>query len=112
MRSLVAVSLAGLGVLVGASAGLAQVPIYDQFDEIVLGPTHPLFAPEINVYWQYRDFNQFHREYYEQEFLSKPLIYTPDLVNPFTSTVGNQAGYYRVTQTEPSAELLEAAGAE
>ena len=112
MRLLAALSLGGLGAIVTATAGVAQIPLHDQYDDIAysrLEPVPVLKWSDIVVADQYQQFHQFNRDVYSELIYDAPLIETVDLANPFTSTVANQAGYYRVTLTEPPLELFEAA---
>ncbi|WP_017327903.1 hypothetical protein [Synechococcus sp. PCC 7336] len=115
MRYLVALSLAAIGLSLGARASLAQVPIYDDLDDILYGRINrpkPLFHPDLVITEQYFEFAEFHADFYVEQFVGQPTINTPDLANPFNSTVGSQAGYYRATQTEPSLEFIEASSPE
>ena len=110
MRLLTALTLGSLGAIVTATVGVAQIPLHDQYDDIVLGrlkPVPPLKWVDIVVADQSKLLHQFNRDVYSELIYDAPLIETVDLANPFTSTVANQGGYYRVTVTEPPLELFE-----
>ncbi|MGK7907337.1 MAG: hypothetical protein AB4040_08935 [Synechococcus sp.] len=110
MRVLAALALGSLGALATANIGAAQIPLHDQYDDIAFGRlerVHPLIWPDIVVSRQYKQFEQFNRDVYSELIYDAPLTRTVDLADPYTSTVANQSGFYRVTLTEPPLELLE-----
>ncbi|MEM8715791.1 MAG: hypothetical protein AAF268_14145 [Cyanobacteria bacterium P01_A01_bin.3] len=110
MRFLTALALGSIGALATAGAGFAQIPLNDQYDDIAYGRlerVNPLIFSDIIVKEQYERFHQFNRDVYSELIYDHPLIETVDLADPYTSSVANQAGYYRVTMTEPPLELVE-----
>ena len=110
MRLLTALALGSIGAIAAAGAGFAQIPLHDQYDDIAYGRlerVNPLVFADIVVDEQYERFHQFNRDVYSELIYDNPKTRTIDLANPYTSTVANQAGYYRVTLTEPPLELVE-----
>ncbi|MEM9568443.1 MAG: hypothetical protein AAF974_09075 [Cyanobacteria bacterium P01_E01_bin.34] len=110
MRLLTALALGSIGAISTAGACMAQIPLHDQYDDIAYGRlerVNPLTFADIVVKQQYERFHQFNRDVYSELIYNQPLIRTADLADPYTSSVANQAGYYRVTVTEPPLELVE-----
>lgn len=110
MRLRTALVLSSIGAIATAGAGFAQIPLHDQYDDIAYGRLqryNPLIFSDIIVKEQYQQFHQFNRDVYSELIYDAPRTRTVDLANPYTSTVANQAGYYRVTMTEPPLELVE-----
>lgn len=110
MRLLTALALGSVGAIMAAGTGYAQIPLHDQYDDIAFGRlerVNPLIFADIVVKEQYERFHQFNRDVYSELIYNAPKTRTVNLADPYTSSVANQAGFYRVTSTEPPLDLVE-----
>ncbi len=109
MRFWIVVMVAASSVIGWSAPSWAQSnPVEDQIDSILLDERRDiepaLTYPEVIIQQQYGDISTFFEALYDQ-FVPEPPISNRDLVTPYQASVASQAGYYRVTLTEPPIEL-------
>jgi hypothetical protein len=108
MRLTLAILLGCLSAGIPIGSALAQIaypsyPVGDALDRILLdtgGNVDPVIFPEEVVRSQARQTTAFFTTLLNQRTNIPPLR-SLDLPSPYQASVRTQAGYYRVTQTEP-----------
>jgi hypothetical protein len=110
MRLLGLLAMGVVGTSVVAAPALAQPPaLYDRFDDIFLGKVEPpgkLAYPDDVVERQAKLGRELVREVFDAYVFDQTPMVTADLANPFTQSVANEAGYYRVTGAVPTAASM------
>ncbi|MDX2271821.1 MAG: hypothetical protein NW237_07705 [Cyanobacteriota bacterium] len=105
MRSVLTVALGTVFLAVAAAPMQAQTyPVGSAVDSIILDSGNDIDAiafPEDVVEAQYRDLNAYFVDLFNQRFASQEPMFSLDLPSPYQASLRTQAGYYRVTQTEP-----------
>ncbi len=115
MRLTVAIALGLVSVGIPVAPAFAQInypsyPVGDDLDAILLDrgkDADPVAYPEQVVRSQARQVTVYFTNFLNQRTKTPPLR-SLDLPSPYQASVRTQAGYYRVTQTEPvlDAEIL------
>jgi len=108
MRLTLAIILSYLAVGIPVGSAFAQIaypsyPVGDALDEILLDrgrDVDPVVFPEEVVRSQARRTTAFFTTLLNQR-TNVPPLRSLDLPSPYQASVRTQAGYYRVTQTEP-----------
>jgi hypothetical protein len=109
MRVLLTVALGASMAMGLAAPSWSQVyRVGTETEEIILdqGNDEDIDAfPEDVVKRQSQEFSTYTTTLFTERFASTDPMLPPDLPSPFNASVRGQAGYYRVTMTEPVLDL-------
>lgn len=95
----------GAWLVAGTSAWAQSTPVLTQIDTDLLDQGNEvdvLQFVEDRIFDQTDEFADNLDQFFKDTFQGQPPITGNDLPNPYATTLRSQAGYYRVTLTQPS----------